>query len=135
MENLCVKAEAIGRTSNGAFAEYVNVPIENLVKIQNYKNSIPSIFYYNALTIISDGIDARVSSLSAPYSRYLAWKSPEKKENEILPELQIMTQRMFKKDVLLHLIRFNTVYEKEEIKDEKTGVLSIVTIKKIAAYH
>jgi type I restriction enzyme R subunit len=46
-----------------------------------------------------------------------------------------MTQRMFKKDVLLHLIRFNTVYEKEEIKDEKTGVLSIVTIKKIAAYH
>lgn len=104
-------------------------------QIQNYKNSIPSIFYYNALTIISDGIDARVSSLSAPYSRYLAWKSPEKKENEILPELQIMTQRMFKKDVLLHLIRFNTVYEKEEIKDEKTGVLSIVTIKKIAAYH
>lgn len=104
-------------------------------QIQNYKKAIPTIFYYNSLTIISDGIDARVSSLSAPYSRYLAWKSPEKKENEILPELQIMTQRMFKKDVLLHLIRFNTVYEKEEIKDEKTGVLSIVTIKKIAAYH
>lgn len=104
-------------------------------QIQNYKNSIPSIFYYNALTIISDGIDARVSSLSAPYSRYLAWKSPQKKENGILPELQIMTQEMLKKDVLLNLIRFNTVYEKEEIKDEKTGVLSIVTIKKIAAYH
>lgn len=104
-------------------------------QIQNYKKAIPTIFYYNSLTIISDGIDARVSSLSAPYSRYLAWKSPEKKENEILSELQIMTQRMFKKDVLLNLIRFNTVYEKEEIKDEKTGILSIVTIKKIAAYH
>jgi L-iditol 2-dehydrogenase len=35
MENLCVKAESIGRTSNGAFAEYVNAPIENLIKIQN----------------------------------------------------------------------------------------------------
>ena len=65
----------------------------------------------------------------------MAWKSPEKKENGIVPELQIMTERMFKKDVLLNLIRFNTVYEKEEIKDEKTGILSIVTIKKIAAYH
>lgn len=104
-------------------------------QIQNYKKAIPTIFYYNSLTIISDGIDARVSSLSAPYSRYLAWKSPEKKENGIVPELQIMTERMFKKDVLLNLIRFNTVYEKEEIKDEKTGILSIVTIKKIAAYH
>ena len=49
-------------------------------QIQNYKKAIPTIFYYNSLTIISDGIDARVSSLSAPYSRYLAWKSPQKKK-------------------------------------------------------
>jgi type I restriction enzyme R subunit len=104
-------------------------------QIQNYKNSIPSIFYYNALTIISDGIDARVSSLTAPYSRYLAWKSPQKKENGVLPELQIMGEQMLKKDVLLNLIRFNIVFEKDDIKDEKTGILSIVTIKKVAAYH
>jgi type I restriction enzyme R subunit len=104
-------------------------------QIQNYKTATPSIFYYNSLTIISDGIDARVSSLSAPYSRYLAWKSPEKKENGVIPELQVMTERMLKKDVLLNLIRFNTVFEKEEVKNEKTEVLSIVTIKKVAAYH
>ena len=104
-------------------------------QIQNYKNSIPSIFYYNALTIISDGIDARVSSLTAPYSRYLAWKSPQKKENGVLPELQIMSEQMLKKDILLNLIRFNIVFEKDDIKDEKTGILSIVTIKKVAAYH
>lgn len=104
-------------------------------QIQNYKKAVPSIFYYNALTVISDGIDAKVSSLSAPYSRYLAWKSPVKKENGVLPELQVMTQRMFKKDVLLNLIRFNTVFEKEEMRDEKTQTLSIVTIKKVAAYH
>lgn len=104
-------------------------------QIQNYKNAIPSIFYYNALTIISDGIDARVSSLTAPYSRYLAWKSPQKKENGVLPELQIMSEQMLKKDILLNLIRFNIVFEKDDIKDEKTGILSIVTIKKVAAYH
>jgi 2-desacetyl-2-hydroxyethyl bacteriochlorophyllide A dehydrogenase len=33
MDNLCVKAEAIGRTVPGAFAEYVNVPIKNLIKV------------------------------------------------------------------------------------------------------
>jgi len=104
-------------------------------QIQNYKTAVPSIFNYNALCVISDGIDARVSSISASYSRFLAWKSPDSKENDVLPELQIMTERMLKKEVLLKLIRFNTVFEPEEVKDDKTGLLSLVKVKKIAAYH
>jgi len=104
-------------------------------QIQNYKTAIPSIFNYNALCIISDGIDARTSTVSAPFSRFLAWKSPLREDNGILPELQIMADQMLKKDVLLKLIRFNTVFETEEIKDDKTGLLSLVKIKKIAAYH
>ncbi len=104
-------------------------------QIRNYKQAIPSIFYYNSLCVISDGIDARVSSVSAPFSRYLAWKSPEKKENGILPEMQIMAEQLFKKEVLLKLIRFNTVFENEEIKDHKTGLVTITKSKKIAAYH
>ena len=103
-------------------------------QIQNYKKAVPSIFYYNSLCIISDGIDARVSSVSAPFSRYLAWKSPEKKENNI-PEMQIMAEKMLQKQVLLRLIRYNTVFEQEEKKDEKTGLLSVIKVKKIAAYH
>ncbi|MCK5353588.1 MAG: type I restriction endonuclease subunit R [Methyloprofundus sp.] len=104
-------------------------------QIQNYKNAIPSIFYYNALCVISDGVDARTSSISAPFSRFLAWKSPDKKENGVLPELQVLAQRMLQKPVLLKLIRFNSVFESEEVKDEKTGLLSLVKIKKLAAYH
>ena len=46
-----------------------------------------------------------------------------------------MSEQMLKKDILLNLIRFNIVFEKDDIKDEKTGILSIVTIKKVAAYH
>lgn len=104
-------------------------------QLQNYKKAVPSIFYYNSLCIISDGIDARVSSISAPFSRYLAWKSPVKSENGKLPEMQIMAERMLNKEVLLRLIRYNTVFEQEEKKDEKTGLFSVVKVKKIAAYH
>jgi type I restriction enzyme R subunit len=104
-------------------------------QIQNYKKAVPSIFYYNSLCIISDGIDAKVSSLSAPFSRYLAWKSPKKIENGKLPEMHIMAEKMLNKEVLLRLIRYNTVFEQEEKKDEKTGLLSVVKVKKIAAYH
>ncbi len=104
-------------------------------QIQNYKKAVPSIFYYNTICVISDGLDAKVSSVSAPFSRFLAWKSPVKEENGIIPELQIMAERMFSKDVLLKLIKYNTVFENEEEKDEKTGLLSIVKVKKVAAYH
>ena len=86
-------------------------------QIQNYKNAVPSIFYYNALCVISDGIDARMSSVSAPFSRYLVWKSPEKQENGVIPELQILAERMFEKKTLLELIRYNTVFESEEVKN------------------
>jgi type I restriction enzyme, R subunit len=104
-------------------------------QIQNYKKAVPSIFYYNALCVISDGIDARVSSVSAPYSRYLVWKSPEKLENGRLPEMQILAERMLQKKTLLELIRYNTVFETEEVKNKDTGLLSLVKIKKVAAYH
>jgi len=42
---------------------------------------------------------------------------------------------MLDRHVLLRLIRYNTVFEQEEKKDEKTGLLSVVKVKKIAAYH
>ncbi len=114
-------------------------------QIQNYKKAVPSIFYYNALCIISDGIDARTSSVSAPFSRYLAWKAPstsnsskeeqKQERKEIITEMDQLTKYMLEKKTLLSLIRYTTVFEKEEEQDKKTGLTSLVTIKKVAAYH
>ena len=102
-------------------------------QIQNYKKDVPSIFFYNSLCVISDGIDAKVSSLSAPFTRYLSWKAKE--NSGVQTDLQVMTKYMFDKRVLLNLIRYCTVFEAEEKKDEKTGLVSISKIKKVAAYH
>ena len=102
-------------------------------QIQNYKKDVPSIFFYNTLCIISDGIDAKVSSVSAPFTRFLSWKAP--KEAGLQTDLQVMTKHMFDKRVLLNLIRYCTVFESEETKDENTGLVSISRIKKVAAYH
>lgn len=104
-------------------------------QIQNYKKAVPSIFYYNAICVISDGMDARMSSVSAPYSRYPVWKSPEKLENGRIPEMQILAERLLEKKTLLEVIRYNTVFETEEVKNKDTGLLSLVKIKKVAAYH
>ena len=102
-------------------------------QIQNYKKDVPSIFFYNALCVISDGIDAKVSSVSAPFTRFLSWKAP--KDAGLQTDLQVMTKHMFDKRVLLNLIRYCTVFEAEEKKDETTGLVSISKIKKVAAYH
>lgn len=104
-------------------------------QIQNYKKAVPTIFNYNALCIISDWLDARTASVSAPLSRYLAWKWPKHRHGEVTPELQIMTEEMLKKEVLLNLVRFNTVFEAEEFKDEETGIIKQLKVKKVAAYH
>ena len=112
-------------------------------QIQNYKKAVPSIFYYNALCVISDGIDAKVSSVSAPFSRYLAWKAPKedpkeselaKQSNTLQTDLQILTEYMLNKDTLVKLIRYCTVFEQEEVKNDE-GIISQIKIKKVAAYH
>ena len=103
-------------------------------QIQNYKQAVPSIFYYNALCVISDGIDAKVSSVSAPFSRYLAWKAPKDNNNTLHTDLQILTEYMLNKDTLVKLIRYCTVFEQEEVKNAE-GIISQIKIKKVAAYH
>ena len=120
-------------------------------QIQNYKNAVPSIFYYNALCIISDGIDATTSSVSAPFTRYLPWKTPKKalsslknKNLAIAAEglttygntpLQELTKWMLNKTTLVELIRYCTVFEQEENKDKETGLITQIKVKKVAAYH
>jgi len=104
-------------------------------QIQNYKKAVPSIFYYNAICVISDGIDATTSSVSAPFTRFLSWKAPKEIKGELRTELQLLTEYMLNKKTLVELIRYCTVFEQEEKKDEKTGLIFQVKIKKVAAYH
>ena len=44
-------------------------------QIQNYKQTIPKLFCYNEILVISDGLEARIGSLSSGYDRFTAWKS------------------------------------------------------------
>lgn len=45
-------------------------------QLQTYKRRIPSLFTYNALLVISDGLSARAGSLTAGFNRFSAWKEP-----------------------------------------------------------
>ncbi|MBS0016762.1 MAG: type I restriction endonuclease subunit R [Arthrospira sp. SH-MAG29] len=108
-------------------------------QLQTYKRDIPSLFTYNALLVISDGTSARAGSLSASYSRFSQWKrklpNGDIDNDPNTNELEILTQGMLNKSTLLDLIRHFTVFEKIKTVDPKTEVVTLRTIKKLAAYH
>ena len=55
-----------------------NATIKSAFKqLETYKATIPSLFNYNGLLVISDGLEARMGSLSAGYSRFMTWKSAD----------------------------------------------------------
>jgi type I restriction enzyme R subunit len=106
-------------------------------QLQNYKNAILSLFYYNTVLVASDGLDAKAGTISADISRFLAWKSSDgyKEDTATTPQIETLIKGMLSKSVLLDLIQHFIVFEKSKKEDAKTGLASVLTIKKIAAYH
>ncbi|MCB1616875.1 MAG: type I restriction endonuclease subunit R, partial [Pseudomonadales bacterium] len=106
-------------------------------QLDTYKQTISSLFTYNALLVISDGLEAKAGSLSAGLSRFMAWKTADglTEASSLVSQLETLIQGMLTPTTLLDLIRHFTVYETSKKEDLKTGLISISTVKKIAAYH
>ena len=96
------------------------------IQFQNYKKAIPNLFYYNGVLVASDGLDAKMGSLTAEWSRFMAWKTVDgiREDTSVTPQIETLIKGMLRADVLLNLIRQFTVFEKQR-----------ETNKKIAAYH
>ena len=106
-------------------------------QIQTYKAIIPSLFTYNAICILSDGLECKAGSVSADLSRYMTWKTADgiKEASRFKPQLETLLKGMLQPATLLDLVRNFIVFEKSKKEDTKTGLIQIQTVKKLAAYH
>ena len=97
-------------------------------QLQTYKEQIPSLFPYNAALVISDGLQARVGTLTADQEWFLPWRTIDGEEmaDDRLSELQVLLEGVFERRRFLDLIRYFIVFE-----DDGGGVL----VKKMAGYH
>jgi type I restriction enzyme R subunit len=97
-------------------------------QLQTYKQEIPSLFAFNEALVISDGIQARIGTLTADREWFLPWRTIEGEElaDARLPQLQVVLEGLFEKRRFLDLIRHFIVFE-----DTGGGTLS----KKMAGYH
>lgn len=96
-------------------------------QVKNYQLDIPSLFYYNAFNVLSDGIDTRVGTITSDYTRYMAWKSEngEKPSEGASDFFTVLLNGMFPKERLLDIIRNFIVFQDANGK----------TVKILAGYH
>lgn len=97
-------------------------------QIQTYKNEMLELFAFNELCVISDGVEARLGTLTAGQEWYKPWR---KYAGQGLPEpqrleLQALIEGVFSRRTFLDLIRSFILFE-----DPGTGALA----KKVAGYH
>jgi len=81
-------------------------------QLQTYKSQIAALFHTNALLIISDGIDARIGSLSADMERFMPWRTTDGESIAAkgLPELSTLIEGVFEQRRFLDLLRHFTVF-------------------------
>ncbi|MDD4236845.1 MAG: type I restriction endonuclease, partial [Bacteroidales bacterium] len=107
-----------------------NATIHSAFKqLQTYKSVIPSLFTYNSLLIISDGLEAKSGSLSAGFTRFMSWKTTDGKKlaSHLDSELETIIKGQLNKETLLDLLQYFTVFEKNKREDLKNGITTIET--------
>ena len=101
--------------------------IENAYnQIKNYQQDIRTLFYYNAFNVISDGVNARVGTITADFSRYMTWKSKNgEKPEENIEQVDVLLNGVFKKERIIDIITNFIMFQNKEGKN----------IKILAGYH
>ena len=96
-------------------------------QFETYKTQIQSLFNYNEVLVISDGIEAKSGTITSNWERFLPWKTIEgiEKAPKAMPQIEVLLKGMFGKRIFLDLIRHFIVFEKEQN----------ALLKKLSAYH
>ena len=97
-------------------------------QIQTYKAELTDLFVFNAVLIASDGVNARMGTLTAGREWFKPWRTitGEALAGPHLSQLQVMLEGMCERGQFLSLVRDFIVFD-----DDGSGKLA----KKMAGYH
>ena len=96
-------------------------------QLQTYKLQLPTLMTYNACLVASDGVTARIGTLTAGWDRFMPWRTTDGREIAAKgkPELDVLIQGVFEQERFLDIVRHFVVFE----------VDGSTIIKKMAGYH
>ena len=97
-------------------------------QLRTYQAELPSLFTFNTVLAVSDGVEARLGTLTAGWEWFKPWRtiSGEELAPVFLTQLQVAIEGAFEKRRFLALLRDFIVFE-----DDGGGQLA----KKMAGYH
>jgi type I restriction enzyme R subunit len=97
-------------------------------QLQTYKQQISALFTFNEVLVVSDGLEARVGTLSADRERFMPWRTIDGTAlaPSALTELEVLLRGVFEPQRFLDLLRHFVVFE-----DDGRGA----SVKKMAGYH
>jgi type I restriction enzyme R subunit len=98
-------------------------------QLQTYKAEIPSLLHYNGLLVVSDGVQARMGSVTASQEWFKVWRTIDGRQDAALHslELEVLIKGVFARQRFLELLQHFIVFE----EDPDSGALH----KIIAGYH
>lgn len=95
-------------------------------QVQTYRQDIPAVFVPNAVTVISDGISAAMSSFMGGFEHYAPWKTIDGRDVvSAVPALEVLIKGVLEPSRLLDIIENFIVFS-----DEPKGL-----VKRVAKYH
>ena len=98
-------------------------------QLQTYKAEVPSLLHYNGLLVVSDGLQARIGSLTASQEWFKVWRTIDGEGDapKSALELEVLIRGVFEQQRFLDLLVHFIVFE----DDPDTGALH----KIVAGYH
>ena len=98
-------------------------------QLQTYKAEIASLLHYNALLVVSDGLQARMGSVTANQEWFKVWRTVDGQQDAAPQslELEVLTKGVFERQRFLDLLQHFIAFE----EDADSGALH----KIIAGYH
>jgi type I restriction enzyme R subunit len=98
-------------------------------QLQTYKAEIPSLLAYNAALVVSDGLEARMGSITANQEWFKVWRTIDGEGDapKTALELEVLVRGVFERQRFLDLLRHFITFE----EDPDTGEIH----KIIAGYH
>ncbi|MEZ5444105.1 MAG: type I restriction endonuclease subunit R [Lysobacterales bacterium] len=98
-------------------------------QLQTYKAQIPSLLHYNAALVVSDGLQARMGSVTANQEWFKVWRTIDGDGDapSTALELEVLVRGVFERQRFLDLLQHFIVFE----EDPDSGALH----KIIAGYH
>lgn len=79
--------------------------------LSDYKDTVPQLFWYNALLIVSNGSKSRVGSMTAGWEHFAEWKKVDDENEPAGISLETMIRGTCEKQKLLDLVENFTIFD------------------------